>query len=77
VSLAIVVTCDSDPAPYAPGERCSAWLPTGTAELGEALHVALRAGWSYEYHRTGGAATSRTTCPACQRARPARTEATP
>lgn len=71
MSLALVVRCDSDPAPYAGGSSwpCRAYLPTSTVDLGEALTAALRAGWSYEYHREGDrVVTDRVTCPACTRA---------
>lgn len=72
MTLRLMVTCDSNPAPYAgsnPSTPCRAWLTVPTIEPHSALLAALRDGWAYEYHvEDGNLTVDRTTCPACVRA---------
>lgn len=71
MSLIILVSCDSDPAPYAGGEswRCRAYLPVATTDPMLALVAAIRAGWTYSLAVVGpGQYPAVLTCPACNRA---------
>lgn len=72
MTLRLVVSCDSEPAAYAPqaGERCRGWLATDTIDPLTALADAVRAGWVAEKHPTLPRVVI--VCPACVRARAAR-----
>lgn len=76
MSLRIVVSCDSDPAPYAGGENwpCRAWLTVPATDPIRALTAAQAAGWEYAllpgYPRPDQYPAV-LACPACVRARTA------